>query len=349
MKKPKIIEAIDLFCGAGGLSYGLKKAGVRILAGIDIDPACAHAFKANNEADFIEASIDTISGKDLAKRYSKGSIRLLAGCAPCQPFSTFSNGRDTTTDAKWGLLYQFGRIASELKPDLITMENVPKLKNQKVFKDFVEGLTAEGYLVEVKIVFCPVYGIPQNRRRLVLIASKLGSISLIRDTHGPKEFVTVKDTIGALVPLKAGETSAKDSLHKARSLIPINLKRIKKSVPGGTWRDWPEDLRAACHQRAEGASFQSVYSRMEWDAPSPTITTQSYNFGTGRFGHPTQDRAITLREAALLQTFPKNYEFLPKGELVSFSTIGRLIGNAVPPRLGEVVGISFMDHLRSLR
>jgi DNA (cytosine-5)-methyltransferase 1 len=341
----KRIEAIDLFCGAGGLSYGLRKAGVDVLAGIDIDPACTFPFEENIGATFLKESVSDVSGVTLAEKFTGKAIRLLAGCAPCQPFSTHNRGKDTSGDAKWGLLYEFSRIVEELAPELITMENVPNLRGQSVFKDFVKKLESLKYNVSHKIVDCPKYGIPQRRRRLVLLASKFGPVSLIRETHVDGQYESVRKTISELPALGAGESDENDSLHKARSLTPVNLERIRNSVPGGTWLDWPESLRSPCHQRDKGASFKSVYSRMTWDEPSPTITTQCFNFGTGRFGHPEQDRSITLREAALLQTFPRSYKFTPENKEAHFATVGRLIGNAVPPRLGEIIGISLLEHI----
>jgi DNA (cytosine-5)-methyltransferase 1 len=139
-----------------------------------------------------------------------------------------------------------------------------------------------------------------------------------------------------------------DPLHKARRLSELNLERIRKSKPGGTWNDWPVALRAPCHQSDSGASYKSVYARMTWDAPSPTMTTQCFNFGTGRFGHPEQDRAISLREAAILQSFPQDYQFVPPDAEVHFSTVGRMIGNAVPPKLGEMVGRVVLAHIQAL-
>lgn len=343
-KKAITIEAIDLFCGAGGLTYGLRQAGIKVKAGIDLDPACRYPYEANNKSKFIEADISKVSAEALAKHYSKGAIRLLAGCAPCQPFSTLANGKKGPNDKKWGLLEEFARLVKELKPELVTMENVPRVTNHPPYKAFIETLTNLGYQVDAQRIRCANYGIPQERRRFVLIASLLGSIKLPNKAGTLK---TVRDAIGHLPPLAAGEASASDPLHKARTLSPLNLQRIQASKPGGSWLDWPESLRAPCHREERGASFQSVYARMVWDAPSPTITTQAHNFGTGRFGHPSQDRAITLREAAIFQSFPDEYKFVDveSGAAASFSTVGRLIGNAVPPRLGEVVGDVFKKHV----
>lgn len=341
-KKPKI-EAVDLFCGAGGLSYGLKQSGVKVKAGIDLDPACEYPYIENVGAKFIKKSVADINGNDLKKYYSSDAIKLLAGCAPCQPFSTLANGRDNVEDKKWGLLEEFARIVRELQPELVTMENVPRVSNHAPYRAFIKTLEELDYHVDAKRVRCANYGIAQERRRFVLIASKLGDIKMPETSNQLK---TVRDVISHLPSLSAGEVDPKDPLHKARALTEINLRRIRASSPGGTWQDWPEELRSPCHSVETGASFTSVYSRMSWDAPSPTITTQSYNFGTGRFGHPDQDRAITMREAALLQSFPDGYKFVPDGEVATMKNIGRLIGNAVPPQLGNIIGKNFIKHVK---
>lgn len=340
------IEAVDLFCGVGGLTCGLRSAGVHVRAGYDIDPACAFPYEANNAAPFQLKSVDHVSGDELAQWYSPGAVRLLAGCAPCQPFSTLANTKDETDEKKWGLLYEFARLVRELMPELVTMENVPRVTNHAPYVEFIATLQELGYHIDARRVRCADYGIPQERRRFVLVASRLGQIKL----PVPRKVtpLTVRDAIGHLPKLAAGETDQRDPLHKARRLTPVNLERIRASVPGGTWEDWPLALRAPCHRAKSGASFRSVYARMEWEAPAPTITTQSHNFGTGRFGHPEQDRAISLREAAILQSFPDHYHFVAEGGEIHFASVGRMIGNAVPPKLGELVGKAFIDHARAL-
>ncbi len=337
-----IIAGVDLFCGAGGLTYGLQKAGISIVAGIDLDPTCEFPFTANNGAQFINVDMRDLAGADISKLYPAGAIRLLAGCAPCQPFSSFRRGTDNSKDEKWELLVEFSRLVEELKPELVTMENVPGIASKQVFQDFVISLRSLGYHVNWKSVYCPPLGIPQHRRRLVLLASLIGPVKIPSGSLSSAKYRTVRQTIGALPQLAAGEADRMDPLHKARSVTDKNLKRLQMSRPGGSWKDWPYELRAECHKKETGSSYQSVYSRMSWDEPSPTITTQAFNFGTGRFGHPDQDRSITLREASLLQTFPRKYRFVkPRGQ-VSFSKIGRLIGNAVPPRLGFLIGKELM-------
>jgi DNA (cytosine-5)-methyltransferase 1 len=340
-----VVSAVDLFCGAGGLSRGLLDAGVKVVAGIDVDPECAYPFEANIEAPFLQRDVAAVRAEHLAPLWVAGAARLLAGCAPCQPFSPYRGGSDTTTDKKWPLLNQFGRLVAEVEPDVVTMENVVRIKNASVFTDFVKALRKLGYEVDWKVCHGPRFGLPQQRRRLVLLASRLGPIKVPDGDVEPQDFRTVRDAIGKLPPIAAGEVHQVDRLHWARTLSPLNLKRIAASKPGGTWRDWPEELRSPCHRKTSGSSFQSVYARMEWDAPSPTITTLAHNFGTGRFGHPEQDRPISLREAALLQGFPPEYVLVRDGDRVKMDALGRLIGNAVPPPLARAVGATVVQHV----
>jgi DNA (cytosine-5)-methyltransferase 1 len=321
---------------------------VRVVAGIDLDPECRFPYEANNSARFLELDSRKVSGDQLRSLWGDGEYSLLAGCAPCQPFSTYGRqkGKEPSSKKKWDLVADFGRLVREASPHLVTMENVPQLIGHAVFADFISSLS--GYHVWWDVVDCVRYNVPQTRKRLVLLASRLGPIRLVSsvaliDERGEKP--TVRKAIAALKPLQAGETDANDSLHAACRLSKLNLKRIRASSPGGTWRDWNEALVAKCHKKSSGETYPGVYGRMEWDAPAPTITTQSFGYGNGRFGHPEQDRAITLREAAILQTFPGSYRFLPEGEKVRFSVLGRLIGNAVPVQIGEAIANSLFDHL----
>lgn len=339
------ISAVDLFCGVGGLTYGMKKAKIAVRAGYDIDPLCEYPFEFNNNAKFVLKDVSKINGNELSDWYKAGDIRLLAGCAPCQPFSTYSQGRDASKDKKWPLLNEFARLIQETNPELVTMENVPDVIKHKVYDDFVSNLIAQGYHLWAQAVFCPDYGMPQMRTRHVLLASKLGPISLSPPTKKSGQYKTVFDTIGNLPPLEAGKEDPNDPLHRAAGLSNLNIKRIKASKPGGTWWDWPEDLRAECHRKASGQTYSGVYARMKWDEPSPTMTTQCYGYGNGRFGHPEQNRAISLREAAMLQTFPKKYRFTKPRQCAEFTSIGRMIGNAVPVKLGEVIGRSLQKHV----
>lgn len=337
------VVAVDLFCGAGGLTRGLLDAGITVIAGYDNDPSCRHAYAANNPgAEFCLRSVSDLQSAELAAHYPKKHVRVLVGCAPCQPFSKYTQGQAREQDAKWGLLREFGRLVEDVRPEIVSMENVPEMQRHDVFAEFLGQLHGLGYHTNHTEAFCPEYGVPQNRRRLVLLASLLGPIELVR----PREvrLVSVRAAIGHLPKLEAGETSD-DPMHRACRLSPLNLERIRASRPGGSWRDWPQEMVARCHRTEMGKNYPSVYGRMGWDAPAPTITTQFFGFGNGRFGHPEQDRAITLREGAILQSFPENYEFSPPGSEPTFATLGRLIGNAVPVRLGEAIGRSIRRHL----
>jgi DNA (cytosine-5)-methyltransferase 1 len=337
------ISCVDLFCGAGGLSHGLQLGGIDVRAGVDLDPHCRYPYEENNKARFLEKSVEHLTAEEVKSFFHAGEISLLAGCAPCQPFSTYRKGKDTSGDHKWGLLKAFGKLIQQVQPDLVTMENVPQLPKHEVFKDFLACL--EGYEYEFQVVNCLDYGVPQQRKRLVLLASKLGPIQITQPTHKPDEYVRVFDAIKNLSELKAGEADSNDSLHVSATLSEINMRRIRESIPGGTWRDWSPELVADCHKKKSGKSFPSVYGRMEWMKPAPTMTTLCYGFGNGRFGHPSQDRAISLREAAIFQTFPRHYKFTPPDQKINFKVIGRLIGNAVPVRLGEVIATSIHEHL----
>ncbi|TMC49652.1 MAG: DNA cytosine methyltransferase, partial [Chloroflexi bacterium] len=294
----------------------------------------------NVGARFIERDVRDVTGAELSALYPKGHLRLLAGCAPCRPFSPWRHGYDTEQHSEWKLLQEFTRLVNEIEPDLVTMENVPDLQSTAIFKRFVRALKRAGYDVDHRSVYCPRFGIPQHRRRLVLLASKVGPVKVPEGRYDADNYRTVRDAIGNLPPVAAGEADPRDRLHKARAVTPIMLKRLQASRPGGTWRDWPKGLRAKCHVKKSGASFQDVYSRMMWDDPSPTITTLAHSFGSGRFGHPDQDRALTLREAAILQSFPRRYRFVEPRQDVGITPIARLIGNAVPPRLGRYIGLA---------
>jgi len=338
---PRIV-GVDLFCGVGGLTHGLVRGGVHVAAGIDIDSSCRYPFEANNSAVFLARDIAKLKPEEIVHYYAGADLTLLAGCAPCQPFSTYSrSGRNSEYESQWPLVLAFGRLAKRIKPDLITMENVPQLADHPVFEQFLQSLS--GYQKWWSIIECASIGVPQTRKRLVLLASRLGREALeLTQIDSPSR--SVRETIAGLAQLKAGQSHPSDPLHMAPSLSPLNLRRIKASRPGGTWRNWPPELQAACHRKTTGATYPSVYGRMEWDRPAPTITTQCFGYGNGRFGHPEQDRAISLREAAMLQTFPEMYAFAPPGASIKFNKMGRLIGNAVPVRLGEVIAQSLIGH-----
>ena len=340
-------SVIDLFCGAGGLAYGFKKEKFRLACGIDLDPACRYPFEKNNQAPFLKKDITKISGKWLEEQFhSDADIRILVGCAPCQPFCPYNL---MEKDLRYGLVSKFASLITKIRPEIVSMENVSRLssfRKKPVFPNFVKRLEKAGYHVWWGHVFCPDYGVPQMRKRLVLLASLLDEIELVSPTCSSTSYVTVRDVIGNLPHLKAGESDPKDPLHRSRNLSVRNQQRIAASKPGENWNIWPKRLIASCHQRGSGKGYKSIYGRMVWDAPAPTITTQFFGYGNGRFGHPKQHRALSLREGALLQGFPRSYKFIPPGEPVSFDRIGRMIGNAVPVGLSRVIARSIREHLR---
>ncbi|MBR6183181.1 MAG: DNA (cytosine-5-)-methyltransferase [Bacteroidales bacterium] len=339
------IEVVDLFCGIGGLSYGLKSKGFVIKGGFDIDGTCKYAYEQNNKAPFFHQDIKTVTKEQVEALYSKNAIKVLAGCAPCQPFSSMSHSKKEKDPNKYDLLYEFGRLISEIRPDIVTMENVPQImtfKLKPVFPDFIALLKNLGYKISYKTIYCPDYGVPQTRRRLALIAAKKRRIEFVPATHGKEEYVTVGEVIGDLPPLRAGEKDPRDPLHRAIALSPLNMRRMIATPYGGSWRDWPEELMLECHKKDSGKTYGSVYGRMVWEKPASTMTTECTGFGNGRFAHPTQNRAITPREAAIFQTFPRDYVFFEDEASVSITKAARYIGNAVPPRLGEIIAESII-------
>lgn len=339
------ITCVDLFCGAGGLTHGLRAAGVNVVAGVDLDEACRHPYEANNPgAKFYNWDVARLDASQLNSWFGSATVRVLAGCAPCQPFSSYAQRYETKGTDRWGLLNHFARLTKELKPDIVTMENVPTVTKHEVFENFVA--TLEDYEVWHGVVDSADYGLPQRRRRTVLLASRKGHIQLREpNITSPK---TVREALGALPSIKHGSSHETDPLHTTSRLSPLNLERIQASRPGGTWREWPAHLIAECHKRETGQTYPGVYGRMDWDKPAPTLTTQFYGFGNGRFGHPDQDRALSLREGAILQGFPETYSFVPEGQRIHFKVLGRLIGNAVPVELGRVIGESILHHLHGL-
>jgi DNA (cytosine-5)-methyltransferase 1 len=340
-------SVVDLFCGAGGLTKGFLQEGFHVAAGIDIDEGCRYPYEANNAgAKFIHKGVETLTPAYLNSLFQSNRLRVLVGCAPCQPFSKYTQAQ--SEDSKWSLLRAFGKLIRSVRPEIVSMENVPELQKHLVFEDFVETLEDEGYVVTKYIVNCTKYGVPQNRTRLVLFASKFGPIQMVKPTHTSGREKHVRDVLQSLEPIAAGGVSKKDPLHRARGLNELNLMRIRSTPEGGDWRDWPARLVLKCHKKATGKTYRSVYGRMSWDEPAPTMTTHCTGLGNGRFGHPEQDRAISLREAAILQAFPIGYKFIEPGVLISTKRISRQIGNAVPVRLGRMIARSIRIHLENL-
>ncbi len=337
----KPVTAVDLFCGAGGLTRGLLNAGISVRAGYDIDESCRYPFESNNGVPFVKADVREINPDDLHTVLG-GEPNLVAGCAPCQPYSILTNARDQTKDSRAHLLGEFCRIAMALRPTYVTMENVPGLRNKSVFFEFLRELEQNDYWYDWRVADSSRYGVPQRRQRLVLVGSRAAPIELPRPRRGRPP--GVRGTISRLPRLAAGGQDPSDPLHRAADLSGLNLRRVQASSPGGTWRDWSPRLKLRCHSSPRGQDYIQSYGRALWSAPSAPITTKFFNLGSGRFGHPEQDRAFSLREGALLQTFPADYRFCPPEENPSLAPMARLIGNAVPVRLAEAIGRTIAGH-----
>lgn len=342
------IRVIDLFCGIGGLTHGLVQEGLEVVAGIDNDELCKFGYEQNNGAKFIHKDILNVSADEINELFSENAaIRVLVGCAPCQPFSKLNQKKVTKNQLE--PLETFAQLIYKTSPDIVSMENVSGLADKKkypVFESFINTLEVNGYKHSYEIVDVSDYGIPQSRKRLVLLASRFGKIRLIPKTH-ENDKKTVREAIGQLEPLRDGEISMIDPLHRARKLSEKNLDRIRATPHnGGNSSSWDEELMLECHRKESGKTYsRTVYGRMRWDDPAPTMTTHCVGIGNGRFGHPEQDRAISLREAAIFQTFPKDYQFSDPSSPIITKHVAKFIGNAVPVKLGSVIGKSIIAHL----
>lgn len=322
----KKLTAIDLFSGCGGLTQGLKLAGFRVLAAIESDPLAADTYRANHPRVHLKQSdIRKVSTAELMKsiKLRKGQLDLLAGCPPCQGFSRLRtrNGAAQMRDPRNGLITEILRFATAFQPKAIMLENVPRLGDHRSFKNLCRDLRRLGYHVEWDIKDARRYGVPQRRKRLILVAGLGFEIPFAPEMP---EQVTVRDAIGRLP--RAGKSS--DALHNLPEERSAKVLKLIKTIPkdGGSRSALPRSQQLKCHKRFSG--FRDVYGRMAWDAPSPTITGGCFNPSKGRFLHPEENRAITLREAALLQSFPQDY-FFPTD--ASKQDIALMIGNALPP------------------
>lgn len=337
------VSVVDFFSGCGGTSLGFRDAGMSIVAGIDNDADAASTYRANfPEAVFFERDIRTLKIKEVAAVIPKGRPVLFSGCAPCQPFSK-QRRTEKDDDPRRFLLAEFQRFVVSLKPDYVVVENVPgmqKIDADGPFKAFVAALRKIGYDVNCKILAALDYGVPQVRRRLVLIAAKKTMALLPQPTHGSggQRVSTFRDWAADIGYLAAGEVDASDPDHAAMDLSPINLKRILATAEGKGRESWSEELLLECHRDHKGHS--DVYGRLSWDKPASAMTTRCLSYSNGRYGHPDQPRAISLREAACLQTFPRDFQF--SGSLQSK---GRQVGNAVPPLLAQRIAETILTTL----
>ena len=341
------ITAIDLFCGAGGFTCGIQQAGIRVAVGFDNDPTCRPAYAANNGSRFLEADVAQLSGVDLYTHWKDAKVKVLIAGAPCQPFSTITAHEKKKNHRSRNLIDDVARLVGESKPSIVVLENVPNVVTRPIYKNLIRKLKDAGFYVSVTVVDAADFGVPQHRRRAILMASRFGRLAL--PVPSVPHHVTVREAIGNLSPIESGETWIGDPLHKTQKLAPLNLARIKASKPGGDRSDWDKALwRKRDKKNDNTESFKHTYSRMIWDAPANTLTTQFFNFGSGRFGHPEQDRTITLREGAILQGFPKNYTFAAYEHKINIKPTATLIGNAVPPPLAKAIGEAILAHVQEL-
>ncbi len=328
--------ALDFFCGAGGLTRGFLNAGIHVVAGLDVNEGCRRTYETNNKpAKFLACDLQNVRPQDLEK-YVRGiptSELIFAGCAPCQPFSKQRREIDVRDKT---LLSHFGRLVGEFLPGYVVIENVPgivRIPGYSTYRRFTRLLEDFGYALAEGVVDAKFFGVPQTRRRWVVIASRLAKPDLPEPTHGvgSKPFVTVREAIAHYPKLAAGEQSASVPNHRAANIAPRNIRRLKATPPdGGGRRQWPKELVLDCHT-GDYEGHSDVYGRMRWDAPAPALTCKCFSISNGRYGHPEQHRAISLREAARLQSFNDSFIFYGASQ----ADIGVQIGNAVPVALAH--------------
>jgi DNA (cytosine-5)-methyltransferase 1 len=337
------LRAVDFFCGAGGMSYGLARAGIKVLAGIDWDESCRDTYERNNRpAKFLRTDISSLQPEDLAKALKicrNDKSLIFVGCSPCQ-FWTKVNTDKRKSKSSIFLLAEFERFVDWFNPGFVLIENVPGLQSKKrpsILPPFKRFLRARGYAIAHGVINANHFGVPQNRRRYLLIGTRLDT--KIRLPRRGKERPCVADFIGTSNGFKsipAGRRDKTTFLHTSAALSSKNQQRIARTPPnGGARLSWANDRKLQIPAyRGKDSIFRDVYARMFWSRPAPTITTRFNSFSNGRFGHPQENRAISLREGATLQTFPKRYVFEGANQM----TIARQIGNAVPPKLARRIG-----------
>jgi DNA (cytosine-5)-methyltransferase 1 len=337
--------AVEVFAGGGGLAVGLREAGFRTVAAVEIEPHAAATFKANHPTvQVFRQDVRTVHGSMILP-LAGGRVHVLAACPPCQGFSSLTS-KWRKDDPRNSLVAEVGRLADELRPVAIMVENVPGLahKGRLLFDDLLTQLHSLGYLTNWSVLQVADFGVPQKRRRLVLLAGLGFQIKMPLATHsrtganGLPRWRTVRDAIsGMQEPMTFTEARENGGVqavewHVVRQMSPANVARLKRAIPGGSWRDIPEELRVPCHQDGY-RGFSNVYGRMVWDEPSVTITAGCTTLSKGRFGHPDKERTISLREAALLQTFPADYRF----ETLVFERACEIVGNALPCVFAEAI------------
>ena len=332
------IVAIDLFCGAGGLTRGLARAGIRIAKGVDSDATARDTYERNNtRSEFVHGNVRRIGAAALLAGIDLGDSELmLAGCAPCQPFSR--HVADSRGDRRRSLMAKFAGLVDDIRPDHVLAENVPMFRGCGSHRSMIRTLERCGYSYDDGVVDAADYGVPQHRRRYVLLASRRRPVRLPDRTHGPSaksEWRTVRDAIAAYPAVAHGESHDAVPNHVASGLSEKNVRRMGLTPRDGGSRRDVREMTLKCHRGHDGHS--DVYGRMRWDRPAPTLTCRCNSISNGRFAHPDQDRGMTIREAASIQTFPDDYVF----HGATMERNAAHVGNAVPVLMAERLGMAF--------
>ena len=344
------LKAVDFFCGGGGMSFGMLQAGINVIAGIDHEPKCRETYEANiTGAEFIEADVFTLKPfylKRKLKLNKNDDNLILIGCSPCQFWSIINTEKKKSKKSK-NLLKEFTRFVKYFNPGYVVVENVPGVLRQKKesgLEKFLQWLGANGYRVHFTVHNVNEYGVPQNRKRFTLIANRVTDAEILPiKTEGKK--LTVRDVLGianGFPAISHGHDDQSPFLHKVMKLGEKNLERLNYVKKDGgnrfSFASIPH-LQLECFIGRDN-SFRDTFGRLWWDRPAPTITTKFYNISNGRFVHPEEDRALSLREGAVLQSFPKDYKFFGKG----IDSIARVIGNAVPPAYARAIGMAIKQN-----
>jgi DNA (cytosine-5)-methyltransferase 1 len=348
MKKTRL-KAIDFFCSWGGMSYWMQQAGINMIAGVDFDADCKATYEANmKDSKFILADVSELKDEDLAKETGitkNDDDLILIGCSPCQFWTIIRTSKKKSQKSK-DLLHEFHRFIKFYNPGYVVVENVPgilKKKSESGLDRFVESLEGQGYKVHYEVVHLNDYGVPESRKRFSLIANRIGDHSIFPkpDNSRPvvRDFIWVHNWFSKI---SAGHRDDTDFRHTAAGLNERNLERLRLTPKNGWSRiSWSEtELQLEAYKKDNNVSFSDTYGRMSWDKPAWTITTKFFSISNGRFAHPEEDRAISLREGATLQTFPKTYKFI--GE--NMGAMARMIGNAVPPLYAKQLGLTIIKN-----
>lgn len=343
------MKAVDFFCGGGGMSYGMQDAGIKILAGIDYEITCKETYEANiNNSKFIHADVFELKEKTLQEELDlkkNDDNLILIGCSPCQFWSIINTDKSKSKKSK-NLLAEFERFVRFLNPGYVVVENVPgvlRRKEESGLDSFINWLEGNGYNVHFEIHNTYDFGVPQNRKRFTLVASRIGTEKVFpKKTETRKNVADVLGVKNGFKKIKAGHIDKTDFLHSVSKIAPVTLKRLMKvKKDGGDRLGFANDpdLQLPCFVGRDN-SFKDTFGRLWWDRPSNTITTKFYSVSNGRFVHPEENRALSLREGATLQSFPKDYKFCAS----SIAAIARQIGNAVPPEYARHIGLAILEN-----